>query len=528
MLAITLDWTSIHARRKVVDIKNINTIMGIEHGANEIISLFERGLYSAKPARYIISVDGELLLYKGMTQDNLSRRSAEEHIAVDSYNYLINLCAKIEQMMEQQQQQQPHKRIEHKIVVYMDSVTERVMNKKIRTQQICSLDSRLMRNIFITMCERNGHIFVEQLGKGSESELQMYILRDKQCPLNIFITNDSDFISIAYNHQPIYTTSITLRDIKMRTVVDNSIIDQNFTYENCDKVTDSCLWIKCCSSKNTIRCYGLDLNTRLVGFSTTAFRLLVALCGTDFTTNILTSSMIRNIVSYVRQNVQSVEINRLVYAMCAKNPESGYSNESLLDRPIADNDATNGTLKLFRSLDTLATGTTDFECVMLCLFALGLGSESGMKKNRVILKRGGGSGSESVVAAAGSDNEKCLYAENVKHVYRQFKYYESYLRTGIMELDSASDTKPNAAFLNRIWLHILWLQYYSIERKFTLKLLRNCLNRDLNDLFSSVARKFLIEGCDRVFDKTYQSKLMFEASLKLSQNIKKQNIKSQS
>lgn len=530
--------------------------MGIESGANEIISLFERGLYSARPDRYTISVDGELILYKGMTQDNLSRRNAEEYIAVDSYNYLVNLCAKIEQMMQQQQQQQslPHKHIEHKITIYMDSVSERVMNKKVRTQQISSIDSTLMRSLFITMCERNGRIFVEQLGKGGESELQMYLLRDKSCPLNIFITNDSDFISIAYNHRPTCTTTMTLRDIANAAAAvaaaasTHKIIDQNFTYEKSDKIADSCLWIKCSGNKSAIQAYGLDYNARLVGFSTTAFRLLVALCGTDFTTNILTSSMIRNIVSYIRRRVQSSAINCMLYALCAKNPNNGYSNESLLDTRIIDDydDAANicGTIKLFRSLDNKASGH-DLECAMLCLFALGLGNESMTKKNRVILKRGGGGGvvgvegtdqivpSAAVAAATtacSSNNEKSLYMESIKHVCRQFEFYESYLRTGRMDFDSTADIKPNAALLNKTWLHILWLQYFGIERKFILKILRNCLNRDLDDLFGSVARKFLREGCERVFDTTYQSKLMFEASLKLSQSMKtkKHNAKSQS
>lgn len=506
--------------------------MGIENGANEIISLFEKGLYAKRPTRYEISIDGELVLYKGMTQENLSRRNAEEHIAVDSYNYLVNMCLKIERMILQQQQQQQPRRItpQHRIVVYMDSVSERVMNKKIRSHQLASLDSHLMRNLFITMCERNGHIFVEQLGKGGESELQMYLLRDQTCPLNIFVTNDSDFISIAYNHQPKTAKPLMLRDILPIEATDASgeILDSNNSYEDCSKIVDSCLWIKCCGSKSAMRAYGLDYNVRLVDFSTSTFRLLVALCGTDFTTNILTTSMIRNIVSYIRRTTSDVATNRLLYAFCAKNPESAYKNEALLDSfLLAASPIPNNTMRLFSSFEQ-HNSSRDLECVMLCLFALALGNETAStatNTGRVTLKRQqGGTTNESSLEMS-CEMEKRAYASSLESVRRQYTHYESYLRTGIMVYDPVSNIIPNAALLNKIWLHTLWLQYYTIERRFSLKLLRNNLTKDIDNLTGSVARKFLIDGCDKVFEKIYQSKLVIESSVKLSQNMRSKKIK---
>lgn len=295
--------------------------MGILH-ADRIIEHFRRGLYNHKPASYIISVDGELIRYKGMVNTNMTQHNAEEAIANTSYEYLVRTIMWIHTYMGL---------CAREVIVYMDGA--RVANKTTARPE-CALDVRLIRTTFTRLCAEHGYR-VHALDHG-ESELQMYLQRDRDVDLNILLTRDSDMLSICYNHTPKYLctktgTELQYADVERRGLVastldetdtiqetaeddddttfgvcrrntasvnifsDDRISDINAAYthvaEDGVKVLDSCLWIVCGSGSKPMQAIGFDACAHRVGYNDMVFRTFAAMCGTDFTDSMLTPSM---------------------------------------------------------------------------------------------------------------------------------------------------------------------------------------------------------------------------------------------
>lgn len=183
-------------------------------------------------------------------------------------------------------------------------------NKTIRTYN-SSLDDHETRNYFKHMCADNGYRIV-QLEAG-ENELQMYKTCEMHSSLNVFLTRDSDMLSILYGHRP----SIVFRHDTNRpytnfttdsTPVTNqsNIVDTNDTYDtllDC-RIFDSCAWAICDLYKNGIRTnitmLGFDFSAERFGYNTLVWRAYCALCGTDFTRAQLTTSMLTSAIQNMR------------------------------------------------------------------------------------------------------------------------------------------------------------------------------------------------------------------------------------
>lgn len=254
--------------------------MGIGCGVSAILSRLTFGLYKLhKLKRVILNVDGEFVRFKGMIQDNLHCHDAEEAIAKSSYEYLASLKADIESHIRHSLEE---------VVVYMDG--RRVLNKVERTE--FKLDSGLIRRLFGQRCAENSMRMV-WLEVG-ESEIQMYMKRNRDVDLNIFITGDSDIISIMYDHRPITNNSSDelAQEFVARTDT-TRVRDSNRVYTNGESVRDSCLWIKCSSN---IEAYGMDNVQSLMKMSPKVFRILIALCGTDFTCAVFTDTMAQLVI----------------------------------------------------------------------------------------------------------------------------------------------------------------------------------------------------------------------------------------
>lgn len=268
--------------------------MGILNG-NIILNTFQRGLYNRFATNYEIRVDGELLRYKGMTGANMAKHDAEHAVANGSFTYLCRLINQLEIHLGKKP---------HQVTVYMDG--KRVTNKIIHATNF-QLDASLIRNIFTKMCEGAG-MFVENLEYG-ESELQMHIKRNQERELIVYITCDTDLISILYGHKPkVNDKSVEFRKnmnfyndnqfdiVSCSLVTSNSepniFQDSNFVYkfDDCQQIKDSIVWLNC--SKDTIILYGMDNTMCNNLLEPIQFRSFMALCGTDFTPSALTSSFI--------------------------------------------------------------------------------------------------------------------------------------------------------------------------------------------------------------------------------------------
>lgn len=243
-----------------------------------------RGLYHARATRYNIYVDGELIRFKGMTNDNLTHRFVEETIARASHTYLQRLLNRVQRHLSKKPQL---------VMVYMDG--ERVINKTER-KNVYEFDVALVRSVFVKLCRESGYA-VCLLTQG-ESELQMYLRRDRETELNVFVTNDSDMISICYGHEARIEMKSDEETMELRSLASevalDTVLDHNCIYRESVSVKDSCLWVKCASSE--IRVYGMDDIAKRMNFSKRAFRVFVSACGTDFTRSILTNTMISAIL----------------------------------------------------------------------------------------------------------------------------------------------------------------------------------------------------------------------------------------
>lgn len=261
--------------------------MGIKNGAPNIIYRIRRGLYHKKAKNFNIYVDGELMRYKGMIDENLSKTNAEEAIACSSFQYLKRMVNSIEDLLGGRAKF---------VKVFMDGA--RVNNKETKRSEF-HFDACLIRTLFKRLCALQ-HYSVDDLQYG-ESELQMYLTRDKSKELNVFLTSDSDMISICYGHTPTVEfiddperkfNSQTDTVMPIQTIL-QTINDGNFIYPSNMKITDSCMWVNCNREGLAI---GFDFIIDRMIYEPKIFRTFIAFCQTDFTENLFPESMIDGIL----------------------------------------------------------------------------------------------------------------------------------------------------------------------------------------------------------------------------------------
>ncbi|PHT96193.1 hypothetical protein BC332_34881 [Capsicum chinense] len=211
------------------------------------------------------------------------------------------------------------------VIVYMDG--KRVHNKTMKRTE-CPYDSTLIRSFFMNFCKIEGYnvedLSFTEAGYG-EAELLMYLNRDKSAELNVYVTRDTDMISICCQHVPTFISTnssnkgslpfkianyrkVLTREKKTTSLADEpsdhllewedheleieddedpcsimntshkQIVDINATYDdeelkknNLD-VIDSCVWWVCGNSGSTVRTIGFDGCSERFGFSGKVFR----------------------------------------------------------------------------------------------------------------------------------------------------------------------------------------------------------------------------------------------------------------
>lgn len=258
--------------------------MGLRNGARAIIEKMQNGLYNRLAPEYTIYVDGELMRYKGMIDTNLGCHNACEEIANTSVTYMMGMVHTIEDIMS------PFK--PNEIVVYMDA-TERVKNKIVRTESRMQHDVALIRGFFIKICQLQPGVRVKCLERG-ESELQMYLQRKRENHLNIFLTSDSDMIAILYGHVPVGCDH-DLSKCRPDDDTNYNISNKNKIYSDPpNDLRDSCLWVNCSYKTVAIGC---DFSAKRLRLQRLQFLTFIAMCGTDFTTNMITETIIKAILN---------------------------------------------------------------------------------------------------------------------------------------------------------------------------------------------------------------------------------------
>lgn len=309
--------------------------MGLKNGNQHISIACENGLYHRRAKNYNIVFDGEYIRYKGLTEVNCVKHNAEEAIAVAAFEYSQNIIDKVQNYLGWRPKQ---------VLYFMDG--QRVLNKEVkRRSRVGNFDEHLIRSFFKMLCSERGYNVV-QLDVG-EAELQMYRQRDQtNVELNIFVTNDSDTLSIMYGHVPTIkyscstsslpntattistptastttatttTSSSLLSDDKERILIDDVSIlekfiiipnhteqmldvrckfnDRNSYYNDNISVLDSCVWLST-SRGGEIKMIGFDFICTRLRYQPLQFHTFIACCGTDFTNNLLTDSMINGIL----------------------------------------------------------------------------------------------------------------------------------------------------------------------------------------------------------------------------------------
>lgn len=249
-----------------------------------IINKIKNGTYNKHAPTYNIVIDGEFMRHKGMVKYLDSNLTREVSMARKAFAYVCNLICKIQNHLE---------KAPARIVIYMDG--KRIPNKEVRVSAT-NYNRQLLRQTFIDCCE-NAFYEVVQLQEG-ESELVMYLERDKTVGLNVFVTNDSDMIPICYDHKPTLNDTSTTPPLKLLRPI---ISDDNSTYVNAGDVIDSCMWLRC-GNKELIA-IGMDFSSHTMKFMSYPFKVLVSLCGTDFTSSLVTNTMVKGIIDATQEDI---------------------------------------------------------------------------------------------------------------------------------------------------------------------------------------------------------------------------------
>jgi hypothetical protein len=276
--------------------------MGIHGGASNIIDvLSRRALYNRWAARYNIYVDGEFMRYKGMNSETMSMANPAEAIADTALIYLVKLIESIKAYMFGELRY---------CYVFMDGARQEGKVQRVKSGD--SSTNVYARDRWVLGLHALNCSVVEL--KHGEAELQMYIQRDKSVPLNVFVTNDSDMVSICYGHLPRlpvaaakFNGSLAPGDMPIGNV---TIIDPSYSYpeEEAAQVLDSCVWFNSCTDK--LHVVGFDgtligSDGSSLGLLPRPFRCLVYLCGTDYSDHLLTLSMIDQILRVLESQTEA-------------------------------------------------------------------------------------------------------------------------------------------------------------------------------------------------------------------------------
>lgn len=247
------------------------------------------GFYNKYNFDYNIVIDGENIRYKALNKYNLMNTQDTEKQLVDTImKYLYRLIYTI--IKPKMNDQKPKN-----IYIYMDT-GKRAKNKEIRRTTIDTVLNANYRNLFMKSCNNTFEYKLIDNIIG-EAELLMYLTRDKTIPLNIFVTGDTDIITICYGHKAI------LNNINENNVNSCDIINDNFYKNNSNNLVDSAVWFDC-SSKQF---FGLDSLQQNFRYSKNTFLTILAFAGCDYIQPLVTESMLSYLLNFSDETIKIIE-----------------------------------------------------------------------------------------------------------------------------------------------------------------------------------------------------------------------------
>lgn len=306
--------------------------MGIKKGKGVMIELLECGvtLDPKRAHKIAVNCDGDLLVNKGHVSSTAEKADEIANLAT---NVLRGMIAQLRAIFEGSLVE---------VYVYFDSLT-RVANKEMRASRDLDGFSTIgdAKRIFAHNCRGDG-MTVRQLEDGHEAEMMMYKMRDKSKNLNIFLTDDSDFLSIAYGHRPLLRkcerdTSIKCIDDLAQCISETpvSVGSSSHLYSylrvNELSVFDSCLWVILGNDRQKF--VSLDYSDILLDLPPADMCTLIAMCGTDFTSGALTPMSIELVARFIRDNTVKGNLAKLGQLLTKKvyNPTHTYISDEFLE-----------------------------------------------------------------------------------------------------------------------------------------------------------------------------------------------------
>lgn len=304
--------------------------MGILAGS-DIAKIFEYGIFHQNPKSYNINVDGEGIIHKGRFLSNLIAHDPELAIAQSAFQYMHNLINRVKCIFGVKNLKD--------VIIHMDG-PKRFKNKTTKRAGIKE-DINNIRNYFKNM-SMNAKYSVKEYKDSCEAELMMYLERQRDVNLNIYLTLDSDMMSIMYGHRPIIQ-NITNNDTDAKIEFERQIVDlckkPNLSQSNAHSVKnlnhsytidlfknetieyeifDSCVWLRNiksidCHEEYKSIFYSFDYKDLIFDIKPLIMRAFLHLCGNDYVEPFLTNTMIEKILMLKNDEYTTIrrEINKL-------------------------------------------------------------------------------------------------------------------------------------------------------------------------------------------------------------------------
>lgn len=261
--------------------------MGIQN-FNLLFPKTKHGYGNINPKTCGIYVDGEFMRYRGYVSNNLTSDNAEVNCANTAFYRLEKVLTEIFDLFPNAIKT---------VVIYFDG--KRPETKVIR-QNAFNIDQKTERDLFKGFCSKKYEI--KQLDTG-ESEKMMFFERNMENDANIFVTGDSDILSIAYSDKMLDETEPTFFEGQILANLDNTITVRN------NPVKDSIMWYRVMEN---CALYGLDFICHEYGLKKLPMTVLIGMQQTDYTNGLFTKSMLASTCKVLTMEPKLVEeINKM-------------------------------------------------------------------------------------------------------------------------------------------------------------------------------------------------------------------------
>lgn len=259
----------------------MNTINGV----NKIAVFFRNGIYNRSSGTYCLNIDGDFIYNMARSELVEQEKSKKTQSLNDEFfKPYLNAEAKISS--------RAHTYIHH-IIENLGKLLGRVPDHVVIF--LCAGLSRFRescRTCFFDIISIHPYM----------SSTQMYVQRNQNYNLNVFLTHDADILVRAYSHEAFIMDNLDFRIegglYSHPSLNADGFSDINVSYNHTDgiSVRDSCVWL-CPKIMDRLCLISFDSIRVQAGFFPRQFRILAALCGNDYIEGLLSDSMLLGIMN---------------------------------------------------------------------------------------------------------------------------------------------------------------------------------------------------------------------------------------